>query len=96
MRGYQHWLVTTETHITTLTLNRPQAKNSLAPETLAELRAITADLRTSKDTWAIIVQGEGDHFCIGVDTGVIQSLPGQPEHILQRAPPRHATGPGRI
>ena len=83
MPGYQYWLVATEAHITTLTLNRAEANNSLTPETLSELRAITTDLRASQDTWAVVVQGQGEHFSTGVDTGVIQSLPDQPEPIYR-------------
>jgi enoyl-CoA hydratase/carnithine racemase len=42
MSEYQHWLLTEEAHIATLTLNRPEAMNSLTAETLYELRDITA------------------------------------------------------
>jgi enoyl-CoA hydratase/carnithine racemase len=48
MSEYQNWLLTEEAHIATLTLNRPEAMNSLTAETLYELRDITAYLRTGK------------------------------------------------
>ena len=79
MSEYQHWLLTEEAHIATLTLNRPDAMNSLTAETLYELRDITAYLRTRKDVWAVIVQGQGDHFSIGMDVSVIKGRIDQPE-----------------
>lgn len=79
MPAYQHWKVTTDDHIATLTLNRPKAKNSLLLETLTELRTVTGDLRADKNTWAVVLQGQGRHFCTGVDATVLQSLPGQTE-----------------
>jgi len=79
MSEYQHWLVTEEAHIVTLTLNRPEAMNSLTAETLYELRDITAYLRTRKNVWVVIVQGRGDHFSIGMDVNVIKGRIDQPE-----------------
>jgi enoyl-CoA hydratase len=79
MPDYQHWLLAEESHIATLTLNRPNANNSLTPETLRELRSITADLKANSEVWAIILQGSGDHFSAGVDTSFIRSMLDQPE-----------------
>ena len=39
---YQHWLLSEQARIATLTLNRPDATNSLTPEVFYELRDITA------------------------------------------------------
>jgi enoyl-CoA hydratase/carnithine racemase len=81
MPNYHHWLITTEQHITTLTLNRPAALNSLTPETLFELREIAHTLRDDRDTWAIIVQAAGDHFSAGVDVAAISAMVGQPDEV---------------
>jgi enoyl-CoA hydratase/carnithine racemase len=59
MSDYQHWLWTEKAHIATLTLNRPEAMNSLTAETLYELGDITAHLHARKDLWVVIVQGRG-------------------------------------
>jgi enoyl-CoA hydratase/carnithine racemase len=83
MAGHQHWLIAEHSHITTLTLHRPQANNSLTPETLSELRLITADLNARDDIWAVVVEGSGDHFSAGVDIGIIQSLLDQPENAAR-------------
>ena len=79
MSEYQHWLLTEEAHIATLTLNRPEAMNSLTAETLYELRDISAYLGTRKSVWVVIVQGQGDHFSVGMDVGVIKGRIGQSE-----------------
>lgn len=79
MTAYRHWRISTSDRITTLTLCRANTQNSLLAETLAELRDITAALRNDRDTWAVVVQGDGDHFSVGVDIGVIKQMPGQAE-----------------
>ena len=83
MPEYQHWLLAEEAHIATLTLNRPETNNSLTPETLQELRAITAQLRARREVWAVIVQGRGQHFSSGVDTHVIHSMLGKSEETFR-------------
>jgi enoyl-CoA hydratase/carnithine racemase len=79
MPEVQHWLLTEEAHMATLTLNRPEAMNSLTAETLYELRDITAYLRTRRDVGGVIVQGQGDHFSIGMDVSVIKGRVDQSE-----------------
>jgi enoyl-CoA hydratase/carnithine racemase len=79
MSEYQNWLLSEDAHIATLTLNRPEVKNSLDAETLYELRDITAEISTRKDIWAVIVQGEGEHFSVGMDLGVIKDSLDQTE-----------------
>ncbi len=73
MPEYQHWLLTEEGRVGTLTLNRPDAMNSLTAKTLYELRDITAHLRTRKDVWVVILQGKGKHFSAGMDVNLIES-----------------------
>ena len=79
MAEYRNWLLTEEAHIATLTLNRPDDVNNLTAETLYELRAITAYLRTRKDIWVVIVQGQGKHFSTGMDINVIRGRLDQSE-----------------
>jgi len=47
--------------------------NSLTAETLYELRDITIHLRTRKNVWVVIVQGQGKHFSAGVDVSMIKN-----------------------
>ena len=79
MSEYQHWLLTQEAHIATLTLNRPEAQNNLTPETLYELRGIAANLRSRKEAWVVVVQGQGRHFSTGIDVNLIKARLDQPE-----------------
>lgn len=79
MSEYKHWYLNEEAHIATLTLNRPDAMNSLTPDTLYELRDITAHLRARRDLWVVVVQGEGKHFSTGMDASVILGRLGQSE-----------------
>ena len=76
---YQHWLLSEEGHVATLTLNRPDAMNSLTPKTLYELRDVTAYLCTRRNVWAVIVEGQGKHFSTGMDVSVIQERLDQSE-----------------
>lgn len=52
----------------TITLNRPQALNSLDPETLQELNRALTDFRDDEGLWVGIVTGAGERaFCAGAD-----------------------------
>jgi enoyl-CoA hydratase/carnithine racemase len=83
MPRYQHWLVGTENQVTTLTLNRPEVNNSLTLETLAELRAVAADLAADRDCRVVIVQGRGEHFSVGMEIPVIQWIASRPEPLYR-------------
>jgi enoyl-CoA hydratase/carnithine racemase len=72
MSEYRHWLLSERDRIATLALNRPQFMNNLDAETLYELREITAELRSRREVWAVIVQGRGKHFSAGMDVEVIR------------------------
>jgi len=71
--------LTEEAHAATLTLNRPDAMNSLTAETLFELRDITAYLGAKRDVWVTTVQGQGKHFSTGMDIGEIKGRLDQSE-----------------
>ena len=79
MIEFQNWLLIEEEHIATLTLNRPEHMNSLTAEMLFELREITDYLRTRRDIWVVIVQGQGKHFSTGMDINVIRARLDQSE-----------------
>lgn len=77
MPDYRNWLLAINDHITTLTLNRGAAMNTLTPDTLHELHDIAHFLQADKDTWAVIVEGAGPHFSAGVDVSAISTMIGQ-------------------
>lgn len=53
--------------VTTLTLNRPQARNSLASALLKELLAAFAAIRGDESVRVVILAGAGPAFCSGHD-----------------------------
>ena len=57
-----------ESHIATLTLNRPKALNAISRQLAAELLATCDLLAERADVWAVIVTGAGERaFCAGAD-----------------------------
>ena len=48
-----------------LRLNRPAKRNSISDELLAQIRTVFVNL--PKDVRVIVLSGEGDHFCAGLD-----------------------------
>jgi E-phenylitaconyl-CoA hydratase len=68
-----------EGRIATITINRPEAMNSLNVEIMKELRDVMMDFRDDPEMWVGIVAGAGDRaFCGGAD--VKTTLPFMKEH----------------
>lgn len=62
-------------HIAYLTLNRPEARNALDPETVIELLAAWEDYRDDSQMRCAILTGAGDKvFCSGADLGKLIPL----------------------
>lgn len=59
--------ITVSGPIATLTLGRPEARNSLSLELLAALHSCIGDLERRTDAHVLIVTGEGKAFCAGMD-----------------------------
>ncbi len=57
--------------ILTLTLNRPESRNALTPQLIAELQAQLAAADTDPDVAVVILTGADPAFCAGVDLRVI-------------------------
>ena len=56
-----------------LRLSRPEKRNALDDRTVEGLRAFFAGL--DEDVRAVVLSGEGDHFCAGLDLGEISGAP---------------------
>lgn len=67
MLGVSLFLVDRDGPITTITLNRPERRNGLNAEVLAELESLLRDVRDSRDTRALILTGAGTVFCAGAE-----------------------------
>ena len=74
MPEYQYWQLEQQDRIATLTINRPEQSNSFLPESFFELGKISRRLAEDKGVWAVILQGSGDHFSIGMDVEVIGQM----------------------
>lgn len=53
--------------IATITLNRPDKKNCMSPQLHSDMLEITKGLRDNKDASVVILTGEGESFCGGMD-----------------------------
>jgi len=68
------WLQTTETltfevaeRVARITLNRPEKRNALTPQTLAELHDALVEADDRTDVHVIVLAGAGRDFCAGYD-----------------------------
>ena len=65
---FEYLTYSKESHIVTLTLNRPERLNSISPPMNLELWEALNTFREDKDAWVCILTGAGDRaFCAGND-----------------------------
>lgn len=50
-----------------LTLNRPESRNAMSPEMLADIEAVFASIAADQGVRAVVLRGAGGHFCAGAD-----------------------------
>ena len=68
MSGKQNLLVSVEDGVALVTLNRPEAMNSINGAMRVELMALFPELDVRKDVKVIVITGAGDKaFCTGAD-----------------------------
>jgi len=61
--------------IATITINRPEVRNALNEETIAELFARFEDAEKDENVRAIVITGAGDKaFCSGLDLNIIRGV----------------------
>ena len=60
-------------HIVVITLDRPEARNSLDPATSEELRQAFTVFKEDETQWVAVLCGTGDHFCAGADLKAAKS-----------------------
>lgn len=66
--SYEQILVEKKDHITILTINRPEAMNSISPITSQEIGSALDDFRDDAEQWACIITGAGEKaFSAGND-----------------------------
>jgi E-phenylitaconyl-CoA hydratase len=54
-------------HVVVITLDRPEARNALDPQTDQELLDVFTAFAADRDQWVAVLAGTGDHFCAGAD-----------------------------
>ena len=84
-----HLLVTHESGVTTLTMNRPDSRNALSMEMRAELNKVFHELELDDTVRCIVLEGAGSHFMAGGDLkGMYEELGKTPaekkQHFVQR------------
>lgn len=54
-------------HVVTITIDRPEARNSLDMEHFAQLRRSWERFDEDDDAWVAVITGVGQDFCVGAD-----------------------------
>jgi isohexenylglutaconyl-CoA hydratase len=65
-----------------LTLNRPEVRNAMNTDMVAELRDALAQAESDGNVRAVVLRGAGGHFCAGAD---LKSLAGAPRDLESMA-----------
>ncbi len=66
-KQYENLTLETFGSVLRLTLDRPERRNALSEDLMAELLDVIASVETDADTSALIVRGAGKGFCSGYD-----------------------------
>lgn len=69
-------LVEVEDGVATITLNRPENRNSMTPDLMAAFRAAVAGAAADRALRAVVVTGRGASFCAGADFRTASPVPG--------------------
>ena len=75
----QHVDVKVHGSLATIMMDRPQCRNALGPQMIADLRLALSDIHQEKRVGAVLLTGAGDHFCSGVDLKVFAEIAEMPE-----------------
>lgn len=58
-------LYTKREHVAGITLNRPEAGNSINPQLAQELAEVCREINQDADVYVVVITGVGDSFCVG-------------------------------
>ncbi len=76
--------ITINGHIAEVALARPGKMNALDLEMFAAIAAAGETLKQNRDVRAVILYGQGDNFCAGIDTGVFGELVSRIDEIREQ------------
>ena len=74
--------VSTENHIATVTLDRADKRNALDMAMFFGIRDAIKHLKKDKSLRAVILQGDGEDFCSGLDTKSVMKSAGNAIKLL--------------
>lgn len=72
--AYKNLLLKKEGNVSILSINREKALNALNSEVLDEFSSAVDELASDKDTYVVVLTGEGRSFVAGADIGEMSSL----------------------
>ncbi|MFT3745502.1 MAG: enoyl-CoA hydratase-related protein [Pyrinomonadaceae bacterium] len=67
-------LITNDGAIRTITLNRPEKRNALNDELIAELKDALREANADESVKCIVIRGAGKDFCSGADLSALQKI----------------------
>lgn len=68
-KSYETLTLSESNEVLTVTLNRPDKKNAMSLQMMEELIGVATSLKKDRALRAVIINGEGDTFCAGIDLG---------------------------
>jgi len=74
--SFENLLFEVEEEVAWITINRPDALNSLNPDVLGEIKTAIVKADQSEEVKVIVLTGAGRAFCAGVDLKSLQGLEG--------------------
>lgn len=74
MSGYNKILYSLEGPIARITLNRPEKRNALDDEMIAEIRRALAESERDQTARMVLLTGAGSDFCSGADLAALQRI----------------------
>ena len=80
----KHLLYAQRDAVATVTINRPDARNSLSHEVVVELRATLQQARRDPQVRVIVITGAGSIFCAGADLNSFRREQAELERFRQR------------
>lgn len=81
-------LITLQGGVLHVTFNRPEARNAMSTEMLADIEAVFAAISDDRSIRAVVLRGAGGHFCAGGDlksmmaSGMKLPAPGEVDAVL--------------
>jgi methylglutaconyl-CoA hydratase len=70
---FETLLLDTTEHLSTITLNRPEKRNAITTQMIADLQS-ALDAIEKTDTRVVIITGTGKAFCAGIDLELLQAI----------------------